>query len=64
MTKESAVTVQLFSKDQTTLVYSKTESADVKQIRINTSKLKNGIYFLNIVEGKEKTDKQLVVVKH
>jgi hypothetical protein len=64
MTKESAVTVQLFSKDQTTLVYSKTEPADVKQIRINTSKLKDGIYFLNIVEGKEKTAKQLVVVKH
>jgi predicted Zn-dependent protease len=62
--EKDGFTVQLYSQDHTTLVYSKTEPAGTGQIRINTSKLKDGIYFLVISQGKEKTSSQTVIVKH
>jgi hypothetical protein len=62
--KLTEITVLLYEKDRTSLVYSKIYPSDAHQIRINTSNLKDGIYFLNIVEGKEITSKQTIIVKH
>ncbi|MDR0754850.1 MAG: T9SS type A sorting domain-containing protein, partial [Prevotellaceae bacterium] len=60
----ATVKVLLYSYSTTKLVYSKDFSASEKQIKIDTSKLPNGIYYLNIIENGEKVKQQTIVVQH
>ncbi|MDR1348198.1 MAG: T9SS type A sorting domain-containing protein, partial [Prevotellaceae bacterium] len=62
--KSSNITVLLYSHSTTQLVYNKTHSPSEKQIKIDTSKLPNGIYHLNMIENKEKIREQTIVINH
>jgi hypothetical protein len=62
--KSSNITVLLYSHSTAQLVYNKTYSSSDKQIKIDTSKLPNGIYHLNIIEDKEKIKEQTIIVNH
>jgi hypothetical protein len=60
----ATVKVLLYSHSTTQLVYSRDFSASEQQIRIDTSKLPNGIYYLNIIANGEKIKQQTIVVNH
>ena len=60
----SEITVLLYSNATTRLVYTKTYPVSTEQIKIDTSKLPNGIYYLNIISNGEKIKEQTIVVKH
>jgi hypothetical protein len=60
----TTVKVLLYSHSTTQLVYSKDFSASEQQIKIDTSKLPNGIYYLNIIANGEKVKQQTIVVNH
>ncbi|MDR1197754.1 MAG: matrixin family metalloprotease [Prevotellaceae bacterium] len=62
--KTSEIRVLLYSHSTTQLVYNKTYSSAEKQIKIDTSKLPNGIYHLNIIENGEKIKEQTIIVSH
>ncbi|MDR2292738.1 MAG: trypsin-like peptidase domain-containing protein [Prevotellaceae bacterium] len=63
--KNSAtVKVLLYSHSTTQLVYSKYFPASEQQIKIDTSKLPNGIYYLNIIANNEKIKEQTIIVNH
>jgi hypothetical protein len=62
--KSSETTILLYSHGTTKLAYSKTYPASTKQIKIDTSKLPNGVYYLNIVENGEKVKQQTIIVNH
>jgi hypothetical protein len=62
--KTSEIRVLLYSHSTAQLVYNKTYSSSEKQIKIDTSKLPNGIYHLNIIENGEKIKEQTVVIQH
>jgi subtilisin family serine protease len=62
--KTSEIRVLLYSNSTAQLVYNKTYSSSEKQIKIDTSKLPNGIYHLNIIENGEKIKEQTIVVNH
>ncbi|MDR1347102.1 MAG: trypsin-like peptidase domain-containing protein [Prevotellaceae bacterium] len=62
--KSSNITVLLYSHSTAQLVYNKTHSSSTQQIRIDTSKLPNGIYYLNIIENGEKIKEQTIIVNH
>jgi hypothetical protein len=56
--------VLLYSNSTAQLVYNRTYSSSEKQIKIDTSKLPDGIYHLNIIENGEKIKEQTVVIQH
>ncbi|MDR2065584.1 MAG: T9SS type A sorting domain-containing protein, partial [Prevotellaceae bacterium] len=60
----TTVKVLLYSHSTTQLVYSKDFPASAQQIKIDTSKLPNGIYYLNIIANGEKIKQQTIVVNH
>ena len=60
----ATVKVLLYSHSTTKLVYSKDFPESSEQIRIDTSKFPNGIYYLNIISNGEKIKEQTIVVKH
>jgi hypothetical protein len=60
----ATVKVLLYSHSTTKLVYSKDFSASAEQIRIDTSKLPNGVYYLNMVENNEKIKEQTIIINH
>ncbi|MDR1985115.1 MAG: S8 family peptidase [Prevotellaceae bacterium] len=62
--KSSEIAVLLYSHATTKLAYSKTYSSSAKQIKIDTSTLPNGIYYLNIIENGEKIKQQTIIVNH
>ncbi|MDR2064139.1 MAG: T9SS type A sorting domain-containing protein [Prevotellaceae bacterium] len=62
--KNTTVKVLLYSHSTTQLVYSKDFSAAEQQIKIDTSKLPNGIYYLNIIANNEKIKEQTIIVNH
>ncbi|MDR1198604.1 MAG: T9SS type A sorting domain-containing protein, partial [Prevotellaceae bacterium] len=62
--KTSEIRVLLYSHSTTQLVYNKTYSSAEKQIKIDTSKLPNGIYHLNIIENGEKIKEQTIIINH
>jgi hypothetical protein len=62
--KASEVRVLLYSHSTARLVYNKTYQSSEKQIRIDVSKLPNGIYHLNMIENGEKVKEQTVMVNH
>jgi hypothetical protein len=57
-------TVLLYSHATTKLAYTKTYPSSTKQIKIDTSKLPNGVYYLNIVEKGETVKQQTIIVDH
>jgi hypothetical protein len=61
---QSEITVLLYSNSTTKLVYSKNYSSSEKQIKIDTSKLPNGVYYLNIIENGETVKQQTIIVNH
>ncbi|MDR2065287.1 MAG: T9SS type A sorting domain-containing protein [Prevotellaceae bacterium] len=63
-TKNTTVKVLLYSHSTAKLVYSKDFPASEQQIKIDTSKLPNGIYYLNIIANNEKIKQQTIVVNH
>ncbi|MDR3287337.1 MAG: zinc-dependent metalloprotease [Prevotellaceae bacterium] len=63
-TKQSEITVLLYSNSTTKLVYSKNYPSSEKQIKIDTSKLPNGVYYLNIIENGETVKQQTIIVNH
>ncbi|MDR3286743.1 MAG: T9SS type A sorting domain-containing protein [Prevotellaceae bacterium] len=63
-TKQSEITVLLYSNSTTKLVYSKNYPSSAKQIKIDTSKLPNGVYYLNIIENGETIKQQTIIVNH
>ncbi|MDR2064583.1 MAG: hypothetical protein LBP85_02570 [Prevotellaceae bacterium] len=60
----ATVKVLLYSHSTTKLVYSKDFSASAQQIKIDTSTLPNGIYYLNIIANGEKIKQQTIIVNH
>jgi hypothetical protein len=60
----ATVKVLLYSHSTTQLVYTKDFPASAQQIRIDTSKLPNGIYYLNIIANSEKIKQQTIIVNH
>jgi hypothetical protein len=62
--KASEITVLLYSHSTAKMVYEKTYSSADKQIRIDTSKLQGGVYYLNIIENGEKVKEQTIIVNH
>jgi subtilisin family serine protease len=62
--KQSEIRVLLYSHSTAQLVYSKIYSSSEKQIKIDTSKLPNGIYHLNIIENGEKVKQQTIIINH
>ncbi|MDR1553504.1 MAG: T9SS type A sorting domain-containing protein [Prevotellaceae bacterium] len=46
------------------MVYSKDFSASAEQIRIDTSKLPNGVYYLNMISNNKKIKEQTIIVQH
>jgi hypothetical protein len=62
--KLSEITVLLYSHSTAKIVYEKTYSSSEKQIRIDTSKLPNGVYYLNIISNGEKVKEQTIIVNH
>ncbi|MDR2126966.1 MAG: zinc-dependent metalloprotease [Prevotellaceae bacterium] len=62
--KNATVKVLLYSHSTTKLAYSKDFPASAQQIRIDTSQLPDGIYYLNIISNNEKIKEQTIIVKH
>jgi hypothetical protein len=62
--KTSEIRVLLYGNSTAQLVYNKTYSSSEKQIKIDTSKLPNGIYHLNIIENGEKIKEQTIIIQH
>jgi hypothetical protein len=62
--KTSEIRVLLYSNSTAQLVYNKVHLSSDKQIKIDTSKLPNGIYHLNIIENGEKIKEQTIIVNH
>jgi hypothetical protein len=62
--KASEMRVLLYSHSTARLVYNKTHSSSEKQIRIDVSKLPDGIYHLNMIENGEKVKEQTIIVNH
>jgi hypothetical protein len=62
--KTSEIRVLLYGNSTAQLVYNKTYSSSEKQIKIDISKLPNGIYHLNIIENGEKIKEQTIIVNH
>ncbi|MDR1983320.1 MAG: trypsin-like peptidase domain-containing protein [Prevotellaceae bacterium] len=62
--KSSETTILLYSHATTKLAYKKTYPSSAKQIKIDTSTLPNGVYYLNIIENGETTKQQTIVVNH
>ncbi|MDR1347929.1 MAG: M4 family metallopeptidase [Prevotellaceae bacterium] len=62
--KTSEVRVLLYSHSTARLVYNKIHQSSEKQIRIDVSKLPDGIYHLNMIENGEKVKEQTVIVNH
>jgi hypothetical protein len=60
----SSTTVLLYNNGTTKLAYSKTYPSSTKQIKIDTSNLPNGVYYLNIVENCENVKQQTIIVSH
>ena len=59
-----ATKVLLYSHSTTKLVYSKDYPSSIKQIKIDTSKFPNGVYYLNIIENGEKVKEQTIIIQH
>ncbi|MDR2653647.1 MAG: S8 family serine peptidase [Prevotellaceae bacterium] len=62
--KTSEMRVLLYSHSTAKAVYNKTYQSSEKQIRIDVSKLTNGVYYLNIIENGEKIKEQTIIVNH
>jgi hypothetical protein len=62
--KSSEITVLLYSHSITKLVYNKKYPSSAKQIKIDTSTLPNGAYYLNIIENGEAIKQQTIIVNH
>ncbi|MDR0763069.1 MAG: S8 family peptidase [Bacteroidales bacterium] len=62
--KTSEIRVLLYSHSTAKLVYNKIHSSAEKQIRIDTSKFPNGVYYLNMIANNEKIKEQTIVVQH
>ncbi|MDR1552805.1 MAG: T9SS type A sorting domain-containing protein, partial [Prevotellaceae bacterium] len=60
----ATVKVLLYSHSTAKLVYSNDFSASAEQIRIDTSKLPNGVYYLNMIANNEKIKEQTIIVNH
>ncbi|MDR2125488.1 MAG: T9SS type A sorting domain-containing protein [Prevotellaceae bacterium] len=60
----ATVKVLLYSHSTTKLTYSKDFPASAQQIKIDTSQLPDGIYYLNIISNNEKIKEQTVIVNH
>lgn len=60
----SVTKVLLYTSNPSQLVYSKTYTDVVNQIRIDTSRLPSGTYYLNIFENNNKVKVQTIIVKH
>ena len=61
---KSTIKVLLYSHSTTKLVFSQDYSSSTKQIKIDTSKLPNGVYYLNILENGEKVKEQIIIINH
>jgi len=61
---KSAIKVLLYSHSTTKLVFSQNYPSSTQQIKIDTSKLSNGIYYLNIIENGENVKAQIIIVSH
>ena len=61
---KSTIKVLLYSHSTTKLVFSQDYPSSTKQIKIDTSKLPDGVYYLNIIENGEKIKKQTIIVNH
>ena len=61
---KSAIKVLLYSHSTTKLVFSQDYPLSTNQIKIDTSKLPNGIYYLNIIENNKTVKAQIIIVKH
>jgi hypothetical protein len=64
ISKVPEIRVLLYSHSTAKIVYEKTYSSSEKQIRIDTSKLPNGVYYLNIISNGEKVKEQTIIVNH
>jgi hypothetical protein len=62
--KQISTKVLLYSHNTTKLVFSQYYPSSTKQIKIDTSKLPNGTYYLNIIENGEKIKEQTIIVNH
>ena len=62
--KKASIKVLIYSHSTTKLVYSKNYPSSTQQIKIDTSKLPNGTYYLNIIENGEKVKEQTIIVSH
>ncbi|MDR1348970.1 MAG: T9SS type A sorting domain-containing protein, partial [Prevotellaceae bacterium] len=62
--KNATVKVLLYSHSTTKLVYNKDFPSSTQQIKIDTSKLPNGVYYLNMIENGEKIKEQTIVINH
>jgi hypothetical protein len=62
--KNATVKVLLYSHSTTKLVYNKDFPSTTQQIKIDTSKLPNGVYYLNMIENGEKIKEQTIIVSH
>jgi subtilisin family serine protease len=60
----ATVKVLLYSHSTAKLVYSNDFSASAEQIRIDTSKLPNGVYYLNMISNNEKIKEQTIIINH
>ena len=56
--------VSLYSHSTTKLVFSRNYPSTTKQIRLDTSKLPNGVYYLNMFEKGKKIKEQTIIVNH
>ena len=61
---QSSIKVLLYSHSTTKLVFSQDYPSSTQQIKIDTSKLPNGVYYLNIIENGEKVKQQTIIVNH
>ena len=62
--KSTTIKVLLYSHSTTKLAFSKDYPSSTQQIKIDTSKLPNGTYYLNIIENSEKVKEQIIIVNH
>jgi hypothetical protein len=60
----NTVKVLLYSHSSAKLVYSQDFSQSAEQIRINTSQLPNGVYYLNMIANGEKIKEQTIIINH
>ena len=61
---KTTIKVLLYSHSTTKLVFSQDYPSSTQQIKIDTSKLPNGVYYLNIIENGEKVKQQTIIVNH